>query len=142
MSNTQMQIPESKELAPKEAHDRKHSMRRILLGGMCVCLGILGGYISTLFDVKPLKVPFVTISVARVIESQAQRIDNEMIQNNTVLTDKEVQDRVERYTRTLSKVLEAYSKKHHVIVFEKGAIVSDGMGIEDITDAFIKAINE
>lgn len=114
----------------------------LLMGVICVCSGMLGAFLYSSLVHSSASPSFVTISVTKVIESQAKIIDGEMVKNNTVLTGAQIQDRVEKYTQRISDALADYSKKNKAIVFEKGAIISDGFGVKDITDEFIKAVNE
>ena len=103
--------------------------------------GIIGAYGYTTFQPKNFP-SFVTISVAKIIEYEAKKIDGEMIRNNSIFTDNQLQEKIEKYTQKITDSLANYSKANKVIVLEKGAIVSDGFGIQDITDDFIKAVNE
>lgn len=124
------------------ASESTKGLNYLLMGAICVCSGMLGAFLYSSLVHSSASPSFVTISVTKVIESQAKIIDSEMVKNNTVLTDKQVQDRVEKYTQRISDALADYSKKNKAIVFEKGAIISDGFGVKDITDEFIKAVNE
>ncbi len=107
--------------------------------GLSMVLAITVGTYQYTLNTLPT---FVTISVSRVIESQTKAIDREMIHNNIVLSEIQIEERIKNYTHKISRTLTDYSKKNRVIIFEKGAIISDGVGIKDITDTFIEAINE
>lgn len=128
--------------------DSSPKYTQIAWGSFWIRAGVIGLSMVVAFMVgtyqSSLNTPptFVTISVAGVIASQAKAIDTEMLQNNTILSEAQIQERVEKYTHKIATTLKEYSKKNRVIVFEKGAIVSEGVGIKDITDAFIEAINE
>ena len=128
--------------------DSSTKYTQIAWGSFWIRAGVIGLSMVGAFMVgtyqSSLNTPptFVTISVAGVIASQAKAIDTEMLQNNTILSEAQIQERVEKYTHKIAATLKEYSKKNRVIDFEKGAIVSQDEGIKDITDAFIEAINE
>lgn len=124
-----------------EAEEKKMNFKNsLLIGGVALCSSIFGAFLYSTYANTSTPPYFVTISVTKVIESQAKSIDSEMIKNNSILTDSQVQAKVEEYTEKISTSLMDYSKKNKIVVFEKSAIISDGIGIKDITDEFIKAI--
>lgn len=104
--------------------------------------GFFGAFAYIKFFKSDASLNFVTISVAKIIESEAKSIDGEMIKNGSIYSDEQIQARVERYTKKISDSLYDYSKQNKIIVLEKSAVIADGVGIKDITDEFIKAVNE
>jgi len=91
---------------------------------------------------QSLKPQFVTINVPKVIDSQVKKIDKSIQASEIMPSEEQLKRDVEKYSNLIKQTLSSYTKKNNLIVFEKGSIISSGVEIKDITEEFIKAINE
>ena len=107
-------------------------------GNMIAIFALCFSFYSAWFTYKEPR--FVTISVPAVIESQSKVLSRSL--HGTVEIDKvKIRSDVEKYSRKISETVADYARKNNLIIFEKGSILATSIVIDDITDEFIKAIN-